>query len=56
MIFGFWYSVMLMAINEMDSKHHSSIPMQDARCFMNSDAMSESFQTLQIDYAMQNAA
>ena len=44
--FGFWYSVMLMAINEWDSSTIQAYRLYTLGVFMNSDAMSESFQML----------
>lgn len=41
--FGFWYSVMLMAINEWDSSTIQAYRLYTLGVFMNSDAMSESF-------------
>ena len=44
--FGFWYSVMLMAINEWDSSTIQAYRLYTLGVSMNSEAMSESFQML----------
>lgn len=44
--FGFWYSVMLMAINEWDSSTIQAYRLYKLGVFMNCEAMSESFQML----------